>query len=101
MMIPVCCVSAAMANRTMWARLMVSYPGQRGRWGMVLCLFPSTSPWPLACAVGGVPPHAWATPAPLFLLILAGGKRHIHIVAAHGDRIGRHGRGFGKVGTDP
>src|SRR5207302_5277091 len=31
---------------------------------------------------------------------LSRGKRHIHIVAAHGDWIGRHSRGFGQVGTN-
>src|SRR2546428_12010980 len=33
----------------------------------------------------------------MFLPGLSGRKCHIHIVAAHGDRIGRHSRGFGPV----
>src|SRR5215510_7254980 len=41
-----------------------------------------------------------STCAVIFLPSLSGRKRYIHIVAAHGDRIGRHTRGFGKVGTD-
>src|SRR3989475_3450080 len=36
----------------------------------------------------------------MFFPGLSGGKRYIHIVAAHSNLIGRHTRGFGQVGTD-
>src|SRR5262249_18388272 len=41
-----------------------------------------------------------STCAVFLLLDLSRRKRYIHIIAAHGDRIGRHSRGFGKVSTD-
>src|SRR5215831_19624153 len=52
------------------------------------------------CTIGNYCCTCLSTCAVIFLPGLSRGKCYIHIVAAHGDRIGRHSRGFGQVGTN-